>query len=289
MPGPCLWPPAGLPRLRRLVVIAVIAALGMLTTAAVPVLAAGPAAAATNLLVNPGFELGTTAGWSCSPLDTVVTSPVHSGTYALAGAASSSDDAQCSQSVPVQPSSAYALSGYVEGAYVYIGDSGTGTSDTSNWTASAASWQQLSTTFTTGSSTTSVTVYVHGWYGQGTYHADDLSLTGPAGGGSTTVPAAPAGLAVSGVSSSSVSLSWSAPSGTVSGYYVYQNGTRVTSVTGASATISGLTASTAYTFTVSAFNSAGEGPQSGPVQATTSSSTSGSGGGAASPSHPTPT
>jgi chitodextrinase len=279
MPGPCLWPPAGLPRLRRLVVIAVIAALGMLTTAAVPVLAAGPAAAATNLLVNPGFELGTTAGWSCSPLDTVVTSPVHSGTYALAGAASSSDDAQCSQSVPVQPSSAYALSGYVEGAYVYIGDSGTGTSDTSNWTASAASWQQLSTTFTTGSSTTSVTVYVHGWYGQGTYHADDLSLTGPAGGGSTTVPAAPAGLAVSGVSSSSVSLSWSAPSGTVSGYYVYQNGTRVTSVTGASATISGLTASTAYTFTVSAFNSAGEGPQSGPVQATTSSSTSGSGGG----------
>ena len=280
MPGHRLSPPAGLPRLRRYFVIAVITALGLLTTAAVPMLAAGPAAAATNLLANPGFEAGTTAGWTCSPLDTVVTSPVHSGTYALAGAASNSDDAQCSQTVPVQPSTAYALSGYVEGAYVYIGDSGTGSSDTNNWTASATSWQQLSTSFTTGSSTTSVTVYVHGWYGQGTYHADDLSLAGPAGsGGGTTAPAAPTGLAVTGVSSGSVSLSWTPPSGTVSGYYIYRNGTRATSVTGASATVTGLAASTTYTFTVSAFNSVGEGPQSGQVSATTSSSTSGGGGG----------
>jgi hypothetical protein len=280
MPGHRFWPPAGPPRLRRLLVTAVSAALGLLTIAAVPMLAAGPAAAATNLLANPGFEAGTTAGWTCSSLDTAATSPVHSGTYALAGAASNSDDAQCSQQVSVQPSAAYALSGYVEGAYVYIGDSGTGSSDTNNWTPSATSWQLLSTSFTTGSSTTSVTVYVHGWYGQGTYHADDLSLTGPAGsGGGTTAPAAPTGLAVSGVTSSSVSLSWSAPSGTVSGYYVYRNGTRATSVTGASATISGLAASTTYTFTVSAFNAVGEGPQSGQVQATTSSSSSGGGGG----------
>jgi hypothetical protein len=262
-------------RPRRLIVAA---AVGLLAAAAVPLLAAGPAAAATNLLANPGFETGTTAGWSCSPLDTAVTSPVHSGTYALAGAASNSDDAQCSQAVSVQPSTSYTLTGDVEGAYVYIGDSGTGSSDTSTWTPSAASWQQLSTTFTTGSATTSVTIYVHGWYGQGTYHADDLSLTGPGEGG-TTVPAAPTGLTATGVTSSSVSLSWGAPSGTVSGYYVYQNGTRVTSVMGASATISGLAASTTYAFTVSGFNSAGEGPKSGQVQATTSASSGGGGGG----------
>ena len=279
MPGSRPRPLARLPRLRRLAVIAAAAALGLLTTAAVPMLAAGPAAAATNLLANPGFELGTTAGWTCSPLDTVVTSPVHSGTYALSGAASNSDDAQCSQTVSVQPSTAYTLTGYVEGAYVYIGDSGTGTSDTSSWTPSAASWQQLSTSFTTGSSTTSVTVYVHGWYAQGTFHADDMALSGPGGGGTTTAPAAPTGLAVAGVSSSSVTLSWSAPSGTVSGYYVYENGTRATSVTGTSATVSGLAASTSYSFTVSAFNAAGEGPKSGPVSATTSASGSTGGGG----------
>jgi hypothetical protein len=260
--------------------IAAALAAGLLMGALVSMTAAGPASAATNLLANPGFETGTTAGWSCSPLDTVVTSPVHSGTYALAGAASSSDSAQCSQTVSVQPSTSYTLSGYVEGNYVFIGDSGTGSSDTNAWTPSAASWQQLSTTFTTGTSTTSVTIYVHGWYGQGTYRADDLSLTGPAGGGGGgSAPGAPSGLTVSGTTSSTVSLSWTAPSGTVSGYYVYQNGSRVTSVTGPAATITGLAASTTYTYAVSAFNVTGEGPQSASVQATTASSGGGGGGG----------
>ncbi len=141
------------------------------------------AAAATNLLANPGFETGSLSGWTCSAADSVTASPVHSGSHALAGAASSSDTAQCSQKVTVQPNSSYILTSWAEGSYVFLGDSGTGTSDTNTWTGSAASWQQLSTSFSTGASTTSVTVYVHGWYGQGTYYADDLSLTGPAGGG----------------------------------------------------------------------------------------------------------
>jgi hypothetical protein len=59
---------------------------------------------------------------------------------------------------------------------------------------------------------------VHGWYGEGTYYADDLSLTGP---GSVTTPGAPTGLTATGVTSSSVSLAWTAAAGTVSGYYVY--------------------------------------------------------------------
>lgn len=245
----------------------------LLTAVLVPLLAADPAAAQTNLLANPGFETGTTAGWTCSTLDTVVTSPVHSGSYALEGAASSSDDAQCSQTVAVTPSTSYSLSGYVEGDYVFLGESVSGAS---TWTASASTWQLLSSTFTTGASQTSATVYVHGWYGEGTYYADDLSLTGP---GSVTVPGAPTGLTATSVTSSSVSLSWTAPSGTVSGYYVYRNGTEVTSVTGTTATVTGLTASTSYTFSVAAFNSAGTSGQSSSVSVTTSASSSGGGGG----------
>src|SRR5215472_1928786 len=113
-----------------------------------------PASAATNLLSNPGFETGSLSGWNCSSIDSVTTSPVHSGSHALQGAASNSDNAQCAQTVSVQPNSSYTLSGWVEGNYVFIGDTGTGTTDTNNWTPSAASWQQLTTTFTTGSSTT---------------------------------------------------------------------------------------------------------------------------------------
>jgi hypothetical protein len=254
----------------------VVAAIG--TTG----LAAVGAAAQANLLANPGFETGNLSGWSCSPLDSAATSPVHSGSYALAGAVSGSDDAQCSQSVSVQPSTAYTLSGWVQGDYVYLGDSGTGMSDTNTWTPSASSWTQLSTSFSTGAATTSVTIYVHGWYAQGSYHADDLSLAGPAGsggGGSAPAPAAPSGLTVTGTTSSTVSLSWTAPAGLVTGYDVYSGGNQAASVTSASATLTGLAAATSYTLTVAAYNSAGTGPQSAPVTATTAAPAGGGGGG----------
>jgi Fibronectin type III domain/Carbohydrate binding domain len=267
----------GVRRLRLAAMAAVVvAAIG--TTG----LAAVGAAAQANLLANPGFETGNLSGWSCSPLDSAATSPVHSGSYALAGAVSGSDDAQCSQSVSVQPSTAYTLSGWVEGDYVYLGDSGTGMSDTNTWTPSASSWTQLSTSFSTGAATTSVTIYVHGWYAQGSYHADDLSLAGPAGsdgGGSAPAPAAPSGLTVTGTTSSTVSLSWTAPAGLVTGYDVYSGGNQAASVTSASATLTGLAAATSYTLTVAAYNSAGTGPQSAPVTATTAAPAGGGGGG----------
>jgi len=265
-------------RLRSLIAALTAAWLALLGLTA----EVAPASAATNLLTNPGFETGTLSGWTCSATDHVTGSPVHSGSDALAGAASASDDAQCTQTVSVQPSSSYTLTGWVQGSYVFLGDTGTGTTDTDTWTAAATGWQQLSTSFSTGASTTSVTVYVHGWYGEGTYYADDLSLTGPGGsgggGGGSSAPAAPAGLAVTGTTASSVSLSWTAPSGTVTGYHVYKNAALATSVTGTTATVTGLAAATTYSFTVTAYNSTGESAASGAVQATTASSGGGGGG-----------
>ncbi len=127
-----------------------------------------------------------------------------------------------------------------------------------------------------------MTIYLHGWYAQGTYYADDLSLTGPGGsggGGGGSAPAAPTGLAVTGTTSSSVSLWWTAPAGTVTGYNVYRDGSKASSVSGTSATITGLAAATTYTFAVTAYNSVGESPASAAVQATTASSGGGGGGG----------
>jgi chitinase len=247
-------------------------------------LTAPSAHAQANLLSNGDFATGSTVGWTCSSADTVVTSPVYPGsTYALAGTPTDSDYAQCSQVVSVQPSSSYTLTGWVEGDYVFLGDSGTGASDTDDWTPSATSWTELSTSFTTGSATTSVTVYINGWYAEPTFYADDLSLTGPAGsggsGGGGTAPAAPTGLTATGTTASSVSLSWTAPSGTVTGYYVFENGTQVAAVSGTSDTVTGLAASTSYTFTVAAYNAAGSSPQSAGVSATTSAASGGGGGG----------
>jgi chitodextrinase len=235
----------------------------LLTATMMLVVPAAPAAAATNLVVNPGFETGSLSPWACG-LGSVVTSPAHSGTHALAGAASSSDDAQCTQNIAVVSGSQYTLSAYVEGNYVYLGVTG----GVSTWTPSAAGWTLLTTTFTASSSTAQI--YLHGWYAQGTYHADDVSLTGP--GGTVTVPSAPTGLAVTGTTSSTVALSWTGSSG-ATGYNVYQGATKVATVTGTTDTVTGLAASTSYTFSVTATNSAGESGHSGSVTATTASST----------------
>jgi chitinase len=82
---------------------------------------------------------------------------------------------------------------------------------------------------------------------------------GSGGGGDTTAPSAPANLAVTGTTASSVSLSWGASTDNVgvSGYQVFRNGTSVGTVTSTSFTDTGLSASTSYAYTVKARDAAG--------------------------------
>jgi chitinase len=140
-------------------------------------LTAGTALAA-NILTNGGFESGNLTGWSCSGgTGSVTGSPVRSGSFALAGAATGSDNAQCVQTVTVVPNTAYNLSAWVRGNFVYLGVTG----GASTWTPAAATFSQLTVAFTTGAGQTTAQVFLHGWYAQGTYYADDVSLDGPGG------------------------------------------------------------------------------------------------------------
>ncbi|MER6080856.1 glycoside hydrolase family 18 protein [Streptomyces sp. NPDC001833] len=245
----------------------------LLAVPGITALSSAARAADADLAVNGGFESGL-SGWTCTAgSGTTVNSPVHSGSSALQATPAGSDNAQCAQTVTVRPSAQYTLSGYVRGSYVYLGASGTGTTDVSTWTQSAPDWQKLTTTFTTGASTTKVTVYTHGWYGTGAYYADDLSLVGP-GASAGQPPAAPTGLTAGTVTSSSVALSWTAVTGATS-YAVYRDGVKVQTATGTSATVTGLNPSTAYSFQVTAVNDAGESAKSAAVTATTGTGSSG--------------
>ncbi|WP_037619693.1 cellulase family glycosylhydrolase [Streptomyces aureus] len=101
---------------------------------------------------------------------------------------------------------------------------------------------------------------------------------GGGGGGDTTAPSVPTGLAVTGTTSSSVSLSWKASTDDtgVAGYDVYRGTAKAGAVTGTSFTDSGLTAGTRYDYTVRARDAAGN---TSAASTSVSATTSGTGGG----------
>jgi chitinase len=100
--------------------------------------------------------------------------------------------------------------------------------------------------------------------------------SGPGPGPDTSPPSVPTGLRSTGVTSSSVSLAWTASTDNVgvTGYDVYRGTTRVSTVTGPSATVGGLAANTAYSFSVAARDAAGNvSARSAAISATTTGGT----------------
>lgn len=94
----------------------------------------------------------------------------------------------------------------------------------------------------------------------------------------TEAPSQPTNLSVTGSTSSTVSLSWTASSDNVgiSAYEIYVNGNYVTTVTSTSAVISGLAPTTTYAFYVIARDAAGNlSTQSNSVNGTTTASSGG--------------
>ena len=75
--------------------------------------------------------------------------------------------------MPVGASAASVIT-YVQGNYAFIGTTGA-KSDVSTWTPSATSYTKLSVAFTSGSSST-MQIWVHGWYGQGAVFVDDVTV-----------------------------------------------------------------------------------------------------------------
>ncbi|WP_113704284.1 carbohydrate-binding protein [Nonomuraea lactucae] len=97
------------------------------------------------------------------------------------------------------------------------------------------------------------------------------------GGGNPGAPSAPGAPRVTATTNSSISLAWGASTGTVTGYRVYEGSSVRATVTGTSATIGSLGTCTTHTYTIRAYNSAGESAASAAVTSTTSGCTGGGG------------
>jgi hypothetical protein len=99
-------------------------------------------------------------------------------------------------------------------------------------------------------------------------------------GGPTTpgAPGVPGGASVTSSTNNSISLSWGASTGTVTGYRVYEGTSVRATVTGTSATVSGLATCESHTYSVAAYNSVGESGKTPAVTGTTTGCTTPTGG-----------
>jgi hypothetical protein len=101
----------------------------------------------------------------------------------------------------------------------------------------------------------------------------NCTINGASCGGGTPPPPGAPGIpgtpSVTGSTSSAISLSWSASSGTVTGYRVYEGTTVRATVTGTSASVPGLASCTSHTYAVAAYNANGESAKSGTATGTT--------------------
>ena len=153
-----------------------------------------------------------------------------------------------------------ASTGTVTGYYVYRNSTKIATVSTTSYSDTGLS------------ASTEYSYYVVAYNSNGNSgNSNTAKATTPACG---TVPGAPSNLTAAAASCSQINLSWTASTGTVTGYYVYQNSTEIGSTASTSYSATGLAASTEYSYYVVGYNSYGSSGDSNTAQATTTACSS---------------
>jgi chitodextrinase len=153
----------------------------------------------------------------------------------------------------------------VTGYKIYRGGTQVGTSATNSY----------SDTGLTASTQYTYTVSAYDAAGNNSAQSSSASATTQAASGDTTPPTVPTNLSASAISSSAINLTWTASTDNVgvTGYNIYRGGSLIATSSLTSYFNTGLTASTQYTYTVSAYDAAGNNSaQSSSASATTQAS-----------------
>src|SRR5438552_12833800 len=217
----------------------------------------------TRLLVY-ATALSTMVGWSLiapQPAQAQLLPPLPIGSL-IVTVTSPADGSPVSGTVPVSASVTIIGSLTVRGVQFKVDGANLGAEDTS--APYSVSWN--TTTASNGSHTlTAVATDLLG----GTWTSDPVAVTVF---NDTTPPTVPTGLTATAVSSSQINLSWTASSDNVgvSGYRVYRGGTQIATTSATSFANTGLAPSTTYTYTIAAYDAAGNvSAQSSSASATT--------------------
>src|SRR5438552_1923689 len=217
----------------------------------------------TRLLVY-ATALSTMVGWSLiapQPAQAQLLPPLPIGSL-IVTVTSPADGSPVSGTVPVSASVTIIGSLTVRGVQFKLDGANLGAQDTS--APYSVPWN--TTTASNGSHTlTAVATDLLG----GTWTSDPVPVTVF---NATTPPSVPTGLTATAVSSSQINLSWTASSDNVgvSGYRVYRGGTQIATRSTTSFANTGLSASTTYSYTVAAYDAAGNlSAQSSSASATT--------------------
>src|SRR5205809_507118 len=204
----------------------------------------------TRLLVY-ATALSTMVGWSLiapQPAQAQLLPPLPIGSL-IVTVSSPADGSPVSGTVSVSASVTIIGSLTVRGVQFKVDGANLGAEDTS--APYSVSWN--TTTASNGSHTlTAVATDLLG----GTWTSDPVAVTVF---NDTTPPTVPTGLTATAVSSSQINLSWTASSDNVgvSGYRVYRGGTQIATRSTTSFANTGLSASTTYSYTVAAYDAAG--------------------------------
>jgi len=151
-----------------------------------------------------------------------------------------------------QPAGSYTPGSSQGISYTTRISAGSGSLDESDITSSAAGSQQGTATLSASTD----------WYAVAATFQPLPANSSP--------PTAPTGLSATSAASSRVSLQWSASTGSVQGYTVFRNGTAIGATKATTFLDQTAAPATSYTYTVDAFNAAGQqSAQSSPVQVTT--------------------
>ncbi|HLO89812.1 MAG TPA: fibronectin type III domain-containing protein [Lentimicrobium sp.] len=223
---------------------------------------------AQNLYTQPNAanienEANTTTGWSGPATITSVTGNPQNGTYSLLITSNGNGARHSIYSFTAVVGTVYNVSIWARRG------SNNSNSVFANWTGfqnftsvsiASTQWTQYNFTLTASSTSPAIWVYASDGGPAGrTAYVDAITITAQAG--DTQAPTAPTNLASSNVTATSLTLSWTASTDNigVTNYRIYQNNTQV-GQTGNSTTtfnVSGLTASTAYSYYVRAEDAAG--------------------------------